>query len=66
MNIDKIRKRRSDLEIEFTNALREFQESTKVQVVDLDLIFYKTREGKIDIEMVNIETDIGRAPLKEY
>lgn len=60
MNIDKIRKRRSDLEIEITNALREFQESTKVSIVDLDLIFYKTPEGKFDIAMVSIETDIGR------
>ena len=60
MNIDKIRKQRSDLEIEIANALRAFQKSTKVLVVDLDLIFYKTREGEIDISMVCIETDIGR------
>ena len=60
MNIDKIRKRRSDLEIEIANALRAFQESTKVSVVDLDLILYMTSEEKLDISMVCIETDIGR------
>ena len=62
MNIDKIRKQRSDLEIQITDMLRRFEESTKVSIVDLDLIFHKTPQGKLDIAMVSIETDIGRAP----
>lgn len=60
MSIDEIRKQRSELEIQIIKLLRGFQESTKVSIVDLDLIFCKTPEGKIDIAMVSIETDIGR------